>query len=478
MALHENSARGILFTTAALVVGCYDGGSRSVDASSSTTGDANAAGATEPTDEPTSTSGDNTTGDNTTDDTTTGDTTTDDTTTDDTTTGADPDACGAGEWTCIAVEPAGPYGEHTFSVPAAQNWVNTGLYLEVGQQAKISESGAWFAHADEGMPIDHGPCLIGDFVARIGLHYKDPALTCVAGEVIFIADKPGILYVGALAGNDLGETYETRAKASGAKTATITSDAATVPTVDAAAAAIYPFANVASGWVELRGTHAIVTLPTATAAQDAAELAPALARLDEIYALHADLRGALPHHGQRIRFFPDADVVKLGWMLAGNPVRMDPTLVDAPFADRISIAGQPDVDVWGFAHEFGHDFTFVGALWWYQENSLESWPNIFTVHALEALGIPLNGEAAACPGAPPVDYAGWDAWSGLCFLLQFKDSYGWPFYADFFALLNTTPPAEVPGGPMAWHFVHQRFEQLAGQDVTPTFQAWGVPNPG
>lgn len=387
--------------------------------------------------------------------------------------------CGEGPWTCIPVDPGGPYGTRTFSVPAAQNWVNTGLFLRAGEQATIDESGAWTVNADTGMTIDHGPCVVGDLVARIDLNYKDPALTCVAGTgVVFTADKDGILFVGALPSNDLGETYETRDEATGSKTVTITSDGDTVPTVEAALAADYPFGDVVSGRVELRSDHIIVSVPTVTAGPDAAVIAAAMERLDTFYELHEELRGALPHNGQRIRFIADPDVVPLGYMLAGNPVRMDPILVDPTYANRITQAGMPGVDVWGFAHELGHDFTFVNRIWWYQENSLESWPNLFSIHALDTLGLPLNAETARCPAGVPVPYASWDAWDGLCFLMQFQYTHGWELYEEFFAQLNTTPSGDVPSGAAAWTFVHDRIEAIAGTDVTPVFVAWGVPNPG
>lgn len=406
----------------------------------------------------------------------------DDSSSDDGSTGDPPvvgEPCGEGPWTCVPVEPMGPYGTQTFDVPAAQNWVNTGLFLHAGEQATIDESGAWEMGPDTGITIDHGACVVGDLVARIGLNYKDPQLTCVAGAgVVFTADKDGVLFVGGLPSNDLGETYETRRFASGSKSVTVTSVGATVPTVESAEAATYPYGDVASGWVELRGDHTIVTMPTALVGPDAAVVGAALDRIDAFYELHEQLRGAVPQQGQRIRFIPDPDVVPLGYMLAGNPVRMDPILVDPTYANRISQAGMPGVDVWGFAHELGHDFTFVNGLWWYRENSLESWPNLFSMHALEALGLPQHDEIAACPGSAPVAYASWDAWDGLCFLLQFQYAYGWEFYASYFEQLNTTDPATVPSGPGAWTFVHDRFEAIAQTDITPTFVAWSVPNPG
>ena len=60
-------------------------------------------------------------------------------------------------------------------------------------------------------------------------------------EVTFTADKDGILFVGALAGNDLGETYETRYDATGEKTIVVESQNATVPTVLGSEASAYDF---------------------------------------------------------------------------------------------------------------------------------------------------------------------------------------------------------------------------------------------
>ena len=122
--------------------------------------------------------------------------------------------------------------------------------------------------------------------------------------------------------------------------------------------------------------------------------------------------------------------------------------------------------------------TMVNRVWQYQDNSLESWPNVFTVHALTTLGLPLLDEAAACNAGSGGSYATWDVWGGLCYLMQFQYRYGWDFYASFFRALNGYSHSQVPGGPEAWHFVHDLFEQTSGKDVTPLFNAWQVPNPG
>lgn len=380
------------------------------------------------------------------------------------------EGCGTGAWSCIPVDGGAQYGSHTFDVPAQQNWVNTGVYLRTGETVTISESGSWTL-SDAGSGIDHGPCKIGDLVARVGLHYKDKALTCVSGSKTFTADKDGILFVGALAENDLGETYEARADASGKKSVTVVGERDTVPTVLAEEAATYAFADVKSGWVEIWGKHVILTLPTDSAEKDAAVLARAAKRLDDIYELEAELRQALPHHGQRIRFFPDG--TQPGYMLAGNPVRMELTLVEGGDKTRISRAGETGTDIWGFAHELGHDFSFAPhGFWTYQENTLESWCNIFSVYSLEKLGQPLSDSTTSCTMSSTGNYDTWDAWGGLCFLRQFQFRYGWDFYSKYFEQIEDT---KSTGGD-AWKFVHDKFEAIAGEDVTPLFDAWNLPH--
>ncbi|HMA91074.1 MAG TPA: M60 family metallopeptidase [Polyangiaceae bacterium] len=381
------------------------------------------------------------------------------------------EACGSGAWSCVPVDGAAPYGAHTFDVPAQQNWVNTGLYLRRGETASLTETGTWRV-SDTGDSIDHGTCKVGDLVARIGLHYKDTALTCVKGSATFTAPKDGILFVGALAGNDLGETYETRHNASGKKSVTVTSTHASVPTVLASEASNFAFTDVASGWVEVWGKHVILALPIASAQKDAQIMARAAKRLDAIYEFEAELRSALPHNGQRIRFFPDG--TQPGYMLAGNPIRMELTLVTGGDETRISRAGETGTDIWGFAHELGHDFTFApNGFWTYQENTLESWCNLFSIYALEKLNLPLNDSTTDCSAQSTGNYDDWDAWGGLCFLRQFQFRYGWDFYREYFKRIKDTTSTD--GDP--WTFVHGKFESIAGKDVTPLFDAWNVPHP-
>jgi len=306
------------------------------------------------------------------------------------------------------------------------------------------------------------------------LYYKDPAITCIGREGTITAHEDGILYVGAVVSNDLGETYEARKDAVGSLMVSVASEGETVPTIDHDVAPYFDYSQVTSGWVEIRSAHNILTLPVATAQQDAAKLTQASQRLDDIYQQHKTLRGNTPYHGQPIRWFADTKDAP-GWMLAGNPVRMDPALVAANSKDRITLAAEPGNNDWGFAHELGHNFNFSGGDWYYTTFAgLEAWPNIFSLHAIEQLGLPAR-DVSDCEskkssylskGAHENGLGG--AWTGLCFLSELTEQYGWEIWQNFYQKFNPQPGH-------GWGFLRDRLSDAAGEDVTPIFNSWNIP---
>ena len=386
-----------------------------------------------------------------------------------------------GDWARIDVPKSGPYGRYEFNVPAAQNWVNTGLFLRQGQRAVITASGLWSVkggalydangHATE----QSRGCQQGELTARLGLYYKDPAISCIGTAGTFMAHEDGILFVGSVVSNDLGETYEERADATGSVLVTVSSTGDTVPTVDYEDAPYYDYVGVSSGWVEIRSPNNILTLPIATAIHDASKLTEAVQRLDDIYQQHKILRGKTPYHGQPIRWFADTKDAP-GWMLAGNPVRMDPALVSIDSGDRITLAAEPGNNDWGFAHELGHNFNFAGGDWYYTTyGNLEAWPNIFTLHAIDKLGLVERTDVNDCSKAKAEylakgvnDNGFGGAWQGLCFLSEFTDQYGWEIWQNFYQKFN-----DQPGH--GWGFLRDRLNEASGQNVTPIFNSWNVP---
>ncbi len=373
----------------------------------------------------------------------------------------------------------GPYGVIDLVVPAAQNWVNSGLYVYPGDEVRITASGEWRvknvplhgpnSHSDK----SHRDCAFGTLAARIGLYYNE-ALFCIGETGQFTADREGIVYLGGVAGSDLGETYESRKHAQGALQVRIESEGATVPTVLADEVPFYPFEAVDSGWVEILGTHTILTLPTLTVIEDRATLSDAIARFDALYTTHRSLRGKAPYHGQPVRWFPDTEDAP-GWMLAGNPVRMDPALVEGGDGTRISRAAESGNNNWGIAHELGHNFNFAGGHWAYTNAvGLEAWPNIFSLHALETLGLPpreLDCESRYAEYQSSGDYENTlkkDPWLGICFLMAFQQRWGWDFYRRFYQALDAQPGSGN-------RYMYERFSEAAGEDVRAIFDAWAIP---
>ncbi len=384
------------------------------------------------------------------------------------------------QWTQVDVAPNGRYGSQEFAVPAAQNWVNTGLYLRSGQSAQISATGLWAVkggtqYGPNGSSSDTSRgCQLGELTARLGLYYKDEAISCIGTNATFTAHEDGILYVGAVVSNDLGETYEARKSATGMLQVVVTSEGETVPTIAHDVAPYYDYDAVTSGWVEIRSSHNILTLPVATAKKDASKLTQAGDRLDDIYVQHKSLRGKTPYFGQPIRWFGDTKDAP-GWMLAGNPVRMDPALIDANGSSRITLAAEPGNNDWGFAHELGHNFNFSGGDWYYTTYAgLEAWPNVFSMHAIEQLGLPAR-DTSDCPERK-AEYLAKNthenglggAWNGLCFLNEFTDIYGWGIWKDFYQEFN-----QLAGH--GWAFLRDRLNAAAGEDTTAIFESWNIP---
>jgi hypothetical protein len=394
----------------------------------------------------------------------------------------------------VSVPHGGPYGTHSFSVPARANWVNSGLYLRAGETATIAvDGGTWSANgitsygaAGDASGQPERGCPYGALAARVGLSYED-AITCVTGASATVtATKDGPVFVGMSLSTDLGEFYHSRKDASGSLNVTVTSTANTFPVVTRGEAPCTTLTDIASGHLEFAGKHVSVIVPVAALQRDASTAIAALDTLDAIYESHTALRGATPYFGQRIRFVRDAGIEGIGYMLAGNPIRMVGELEDGADNHRILRSGVDTTDVWGFAHELGHTFTVVNAMWVYMYLNLESWPNIFTLYTLNALGRTAHqpNVATYCDGktaylaAPNYTLLRSDAFVQLCFLMQFTDKFGYDMWKVFFSALNGATNEDVAwDGTDAsiWRFAKNFISSSAGEDVTPIFNAWQVP---
>ena len=396
--------------------------------------------------------------------------------------------------TVVEVPLAGPYGTRTLTVHAASNWVNTGLFLRAGEQAEISATGSWgvegLAVGPAGLPArgQQRGCARGSLVARSGLRFEG-AVTCVGEGTTYVAPRDGAVYLGMIDSTDLGEAYGDRLVLSGALEVTVTSAGDTVPSVRREDVERFRFEQVASGEVELFGRHVIVSLPAVEALADVGTARASLETLDALYGQHAALRGMAPFGGQRVRFYPDDTLASVGYMLAGNPIRCVPELMSGQPVQRILRASVATTDVWGFAHELGHVFSFANGAWVFQYVNLESWPNVFTLHALQGLGRTehqpnvstycAGRDAYLAAGSYGADFRG-DPFLQLCFLMEFTQQHGWGFWERFWAGMNAQTNADVgfDGNDVdrsVWSYVRDRLGLAAGADVTPVFQQWRVP---
>lgn len=369
--------------------------------------------------------------------------------------------------------------------------MNTGLYLRAGETAEITAAGTWTVDGaslgpdgDPGLDEERG-CTKGMLVARSGLRFEE-AVTCIGEGATFTAPSDDIVYVGMIFSTDLGETYGDRLRLGGAIEVTVTSEGDTVPTVAADAVATYDFDAVASGQVELESDYNLVTIDAAQVALDRDEAVEGLATLDSIYTIEADMRGMTPFSGQRVRWYPDETISAFAYMLAGNPVRCDPGLMTGNDSQRILRSGETGTDIWGFAHELGHTFTLANGAWVYMYTNLESWPNLFTLRALEELGRTDDqpNYDSYCDGreaflsAPEYEQVRDDPFLQLCFLKEFEAVYGDDFYDDFYRGMNeqSNDDLRYDGTDASiWRYVRDRFDLSAGEDTSYLFEEWAIP---
>lgn len=403
-----------------------------------------------------------------------------------------PSADQTGNVGVVEVPPTGPYGTHTFEVEARANWVNTGLFLAAGETATLTASGTWTVEGVDVGPDGDGTlgtergCNHGALVARSGLRFED-TLICIGSKGTVTAATDDILYVGMAFSSDLGETYGDRNRLDGSVEVTVTSDHDTVPTIADDYIATYDFDAVASGWVEVSGEHNTVTIEAAQVTADRDTAAASLQTLDEVYDLEAQMRGMTPFSGQRVRWYPDETIPTIGaYMLAGNPMRCDPATHTGTDDQRILRSSVETNDIWGFAHELGHAFTMPNGTWTYMLVNIESWPNIFTLHALEGLGRTKHHHNAltycdsenAYLAAPDYDWLADDPFLQLCFLMAFEDTYGPGFYETFFPGMNDQTNEDMwwdGTDTSVWTYVMERFDLAAGEPTRELFETWSVP---
>ena len=174
--------------------------------------------------------------------------------------------------------------------------------------------------------------------------------------------------------------------------------------------------------------------------------------------------------------------ISAGYMHSGYPIMtfldVAPLVVDL---EKLETQG-----TWGHFHEMGHnhqsgDWTFDG--------TGEVTENLFSVYCYDrCCGIRRGGHPAITPEsitktmndyfAQGPDFDKWKAnpFLGLIMYIQLQEAFGWEAYKRVFAEYRSLPDAERPQSDDQkrdqWMV---RFSRAVGRNLSPFFQAWGVP---
>jgi len=231
----------------------------------------------------------------------------------------------------------------------------------------------------------------------------------------------------------------------------------------------------------VEGEHVLLSLP----ASDLLRLrrpTQAMNALDTVYETHRRLAGDVtPFRGAKILMLV---VDKLCFHLcSGNPILIR--------RDRVSIIledfNERDYPGWGPIHELGHDFVIAhDHAYVLSGGDNESWANVFTIHAYDALKLPLgSGPHWTERGGldyyfrrePDYEKVKKDAWIMIGLLTIIKERYGWePFYDFFNKCAQRVATKRVPKKEQAKvDFLTRELSLSAGENLAPYFVKWGFP---
>lgn len=383
------------------------------------------------------------------------------------------------------------YGTRDVNVSSRAYWTSAGLYLRRGESVGITATGSWTVW--KGVTAPFGPeghpqltpfsgCPKGALVARVGLALGGPR-QCVGANGVVTAEQDGLLY---LAMNDgAANVYH-----DGEVVATIDAPAGLpAPTVPLASVPATKFCEAASGWVELASDSFVLTVPAALAGYQRDGIAPALSRLEEIYALHEELAGGAPFEGEPLRLYPDFSVRDRGWMVAGNPLVYDPKSLNGAFPSETKILrlGDEGAALFDLVRAIGVTFSRVrGARYQAGDAGAQAWGGLFALYTMRKL--PLGrlpqevcaGRDAHLAGGTQAQFLA-DPWLQLCLLSDLAEKHGWALHQQFLASLPTAKAdwdAALPSGATAaatWAFVRARYAKLGGAEADALFATYKSP---
>jgi hypothetical protein len=380
------------------------------------------------------------------------------------------------------------------TVDATDAWTSSGLFVTRGSNVTVSAAGAWTswrgvnpetgADGDARLTSQQG-CARGSLVARVGLGATDGQFHCVGAQGSFAADTDGIVYLGM---NDSSPTL----LHAGTMAVTLAAIALPAPTVTTAELTLFDFCGVASGWVELESDSFItLTTPAALAAKHRATLGASLARLDQVVERQSRLAGgASPSGGRRARFYPDPSLRGDAWIVAGNPMRIDPRLLSKQEPSRISLLDveADDAELFDVVRALGVSISrHSGGRYQPDDKAAQAWGGLFARYVEEERTIgrwPRDPCATAATQAASGSTTGWlaDADLQTCFLLRVSEQVGWHVFESFFATIpapDAWDAAIVSGSGVAaaWEWVVTALEAAAPSEVGPVASELHAPPP-
>jgi hypothetical protein len=238
--------------------------------------------------------------------------------------------------------------------------------------------------------------------------------------------------------------------------------------------------NAPGPWAELETRKVILTIP-ATAVRSLDDPEALLRFWDAALDNIADLASISRDRKRPERIVADVQI-SAGYMHSGYPImtHLD-VATKAVSTDELKVSG------WGYWHELGHnhqvsDWTFSG--------TGEVTCNLFSLYVCETLcGIaPGQGHDALVPAkvaerlrkhlATRAVFERWkdDPFLALTMYDQLRAAFGWDAYKKVFAEYRDLPKGERPKSDDEkrdqWLV---RFSRVAGRNLGPFFQAWGVP---
>jgi hypothetical protein len=241
-------------------------------------------------------------------------------------------------------------------------------------------------------------------------------------------------------------------------------------------------------WAELEGTNVTLTLPSSVV-RTLDDPQALMTYWDEVVDRCADLFAVPSERRKRERYCVDRQI-SAGYMHSGYPI-MTGEDVAKTFTDLAVLRGPDGNKTWGFYHELGHNFQQADWTW---DGCGEVTNNLFSLHGGEALNRAYTGgdyrhtHPAIRPEeratrlekyrAAGADYEEWkrDPFLALTLYIQLRRAFGWEPFTRVFAEYQSLAPAERPADDQAkrdqWMV---RFSRAVGKNLSPFFQAWGVP---